>query len=191
MTGKLHTPAARAALGLLLACLGFLPAGAQGADAPKAPNPAKTDPVKTDPVKTDPAKVDPAKVEIHVEHGVALPWAKPGFRIEISGWQPNGDLTLYAVGPDGSKIAIIPEDKAVQADEDGALTVTIDYARKGLIPGHWMFLAAGQPGIHEFETDLPRVEPPTAAHKKWRLDFGKQDDSGKQNGGGKQAAGDK
>lgn len=184
MTDKLQTPAARAALGLLLACLGFLPAAAQCADAPKAPNAVKTDPVKTDAVKAAPAKVDPMKVEIHVEHGVALPWGKPGFRIEISGWQPNGDLTLYAVGPDGSKIALIPEDKAVQADEDGALTVDIDYARKGLTPGHWVFLAAGPPGIHEFETDLPRVEPPTAAHKKWRLDFGKQD-------GGKQAAGNK
>lgn len=157
----------RIAASLLLAGLGCTPLGAHGAEAGKP--------------------VDPAKVEIHVEHGVALPQVKgtsqgnrtpqdkPGFRIDITHWQPNGDVALYAIAPDGAQIALIPKEKPVQADADGAFTVYIDYARKGLGPGHWMFVAAGKPGIHEFETDLPRVEPPTAAHKKWRLVFGNGD----------------
>lgn len=145
----------RLATATLLACLGFIPLNAPCADAGKA--------------------VDPNKVEIHVEHGIPLPWGSPAFRIEISGWQPDGDLVLYAIAPDGNKLALVPEDKAVQADENGSLTLDIDYSRKGLAPGHWVFLAAGKPGVHEFETDLPRVEPPTAKHKKWRLVFGTQD----------------
>lgn len=142
-------------LGLLLACLGFAPL-----DAPCAgsENP-----------------VNPQGVQIHVQHGVQLPWGKPGFRIEVSGWQPNGELALYAIAPDGTKLALILEEKPAHADEHGEFSVDIDYQRKGLIQGHWMFLMAGKPGVHEFEADLPRVEPPTDSRQKWRLIFRKEE----------------
>lgn len=138
---------------LLLACLGFNPMSAHSAEAEK--------------------RVDPAAVEIHVEHGVSMPWGKPGFRVEIAGWQPHGELSMYAIAPDGSQIALIPKEKPVHVDESGEFSVDIDYQRKGLGPGHWMFLVAGKPGIHEFETDLPQIEPPSAGNPKWRLIFGK------------------
>ena len=142
-------------MSLLVACLAFAPVGAQGAGTEKP--------------------VDPAQVEIHVEHGVALPGGKPGFRVDVSGWQPNGELFMYAIAPDGTQIELIPKDKPAHAGEDGEFSVDIDYQRKGLGQGHWMFLIAGQPGIHEFETDLPRIDPPTAAQPKWRLIFGKDE----------------
>jgi hypothetical protein len=152
MTRAPRISPARIVSGLLLAWLGLQPLSAQGANAAKA--------------------AAPGKVEIHVEHGIPLPWGKPGFRIEIAGWEPNGNLALYAIAPDGTQLALIPKEKPVQADADGAFSVDIDYARRGFSPGHWMFLAAGKPGIHEFEADLPRVLPPTAQHRKWRLVFG-------------------
>ncbi len=143
----------RFALGLFAFFLGFMPLGAYCAEKP----------------------VDPAKVEIHVEHGVRLPGGRPAFRVEVSGWQPNGELFMYAIAPDGTQIAIIPKEKPVQVDENGEFSVDIDYQRKGLGLGHWVFLIAGKPGIHEFEIDLPRVEPPTADRPKWRLIFGKDE----------------
>lgn len=123
--------------------------------------------------------VDPHNVKIYFDHGIALPWGKPGFRISITGWQPNGDLFLYAISPEGAQLALIPREKPVQADEDGNFTVDIDYARKGIEPGHWMFLAGGKSGIHEFEADMPRIIPPDAGHPKWRLMFGQQNTKSK------------
>jgi len=140
---------------LLAACLGFEPVGAACAG--------------------DDKPVDPQKVRIRVEHGVSLRGGKPGFTVEVSGWQPNGELVMYGIAPDGAKLALIPSEAHLQADEQGGFSVDINYQRKGLGQGHWVFLIAGKPGIHEFETDLPRVEPPTAANPKWRLIFGKDE----------------
>lgn len=78
---------------------------------------------------------DAQKVEIHIEHGIELPWSKPGFRIEISGWLPNEVLSIDAIAPSGEKIALVPAEKPLHADENGEMTVDIDYARKGLAGG--------------------------------------------------------
>jgi hypothetical protein len=121
---------------------------------------------------------DPKRVEIHVQHGIELPWKKPGFRIEIAGWLPDSSVSVHAVGPSGEKIEMTPADNPLQADGEGLMTMDVDYERKGLRPGHWIFLVAGKAGIHMVPTDLPLVERPTAANPKWRLTFGEP--NGKQ-----------
>jgi len=115
---------------------------------------------------------DPKAVQIHVEHGIELPWGKPGFRIEISGWLPDEALSIQAISPSGETVDLIPVEKPLHADHEGDVIVDIDYARKGLTQGHWMFLIAGKPGVHVFQTDLPLVEAPTASRPTWKLTFG-------------------
>lgn len=119
---------------------------------------------------------DPKNVEIHIKHGIELPWGKPGFRIEISGWIPNEAFSIVAIAPGGEKIHLVPTEKPLQADTSGTMTVDIDYERKGLIQGHWILLIAGKPGIHMIQTDLPLVEAPTKSRPEWRLTFGTQNE---------------
>lgn len=115
---------------------------------------------------------DAGQVVIQVQHGIELPWKKPGFRIEIAGWIPNESLSIHAISPTGEKLDLVPAGEALKADEQGSMTVDVDYERKGLRPGHWVFLVAGKAGAHIFQTDLPFVEPPTASNQSWRLTFG-------------------
>jgi len=117
----------------------------------------------------------PNNVQIHVEHGVMLPWGEPGFRVDVGGWPPGEALTLYAVSPSGETIELIPEKTPLHADKNGRMTIDIDYEREGLTPGHWVFLVAGKPGVHMFQTALPSIEAPTASNPKWRLTFGAGD----------------
>ena len=115
---------------------------------------------------------DPSNVKINIEHGIELPWNKPGFRIEVNGWLPNEIFSIHAIGPSGEKIALVPFENPLHADEDGTFVVDIDYGRIGLKQGHWMILIGGKPGAHLIQTDLPLVEAPTASRLKWKLTFG-------------------
>ena len=117
---------------------------------------------------------DPNNVEINIQHGIALPWKKPGFRIEIGGWLPSEELSIHAISPSGKEISLVPTETPLHADADGNMIVDIDYEREGLVRGHWVILIAGKPGIHMIEIDIPLVEPPTKSNPNWKLTFGKQ-----------------
>ncbi len=114
---------------------------------------------------------DPKNVKVHIEHGIQLPWGKPGFRIRVNGWIPNGATSVQAVGPGGEKVDLAPLENPLRVDADGDMTMDVDYERKGLRQGHWIFLLGGKAGAHIIRTDLPRVEPPTGARQSWRLHF--------------------
>ena len=139
------------ALGACLWLAWFAPAYAQGGQAGKP--------------------FDPKSVQIRIDHGIELPWGKPGFRISVKGWIPDEAIAVYAISPTGEKIPLAPMESPLKAGGNGDMTVDVDYGRKGLGPGHWVFLVAGKAGAHIVQTDLPRVEPPTKERQTWRLNF--------------------
>lgn len=106
-----------------------------------------------------PSAAPRSTVQLQIQQSIQLPWGKPGFRIMVSGWQPQGAFSVHAVGPHGEKVELVPLDKPLHADADGAMVIDIDYAREGLYPGTWVLLVAGKPGIHLIQTRLPRVGP--------------------------------
>jgi hypothetical protein len=135
------------------------------------------------PKKDNEKAVDPEKVTLDIQHGIELPWGKPGFSILVSNWAPNGEMSVHAIGPDGERIDLASTEKPLKADNNGEMVIDIDYERKGLRQGHWIMVVAGKPGMHIIQTELPLVEPPTKERKTWKLIFGKtpkSDESGKK-----------
>ncbi len=126
--------------------------------------------------------VDPNKVNLDIQHGIELPWGKPGFSILVSHWAPNGEMSVHAIGPDGEQIDLVSTENPLKADNNGDMVIDVDYQRKGLRQGHWIIVVAGKPGMHIIQTNMPTVEPPTKERKTWRLIFGK---SPKPDGPGK------
>lgn len=118
--------------------------------------------------------VDPKKVTLDIQHGIELPWGKPGFSILVSNWAPNGEMSVHAIGPDGERVDLVSTEKPLKADNNGEMVIDIDYERKGLRQGHWIMVVAGKPGMHIIQTDMPLVEPPTKERKTWKLIFGKK-----------------
>ena len=98
---------------------------------------------------------DPAKVVLHVMHGIALPWGKPGFRVTIRNWTPNGQVSIYAIGPGGESVELVSAEQPISADQFGDMTVDVDYERKGLKHGRWIIVVAGKLGAHVIRTDMP------------------------------------
>jgi hypothetical protein len=97
----------------------------------------------------------PKDVTLVIQHGVELPWGKPGFRILVNHWRPHGEMSVYAIGPQGEKIELIPLREPIKADRNGMVVIDIDYGRKGLGRGHWLIMVAGKSGTHLIETDMP------------------------------------
>ena len=120
----------------------------------------------------DAAAFDWKRVEIRVHHGQDLPWNKPGFRIDIAKWRPHADVSIVAVSPQGERIDLTPE--PLVADDDGAMSLDVDYERTGLKPGRWTFLVGGAVGEHLVPVDLPVIEQPVGigARPRFRLTYG-------------------
>lgn len=121
--------------------------------------------------------VDPTQVVINVEHGIELPWGKPGFRVTVSKWAPHADISVIAVGPDGEEIELVPVESPLKADGNGEIIIDIDYERKGLRQGLWILAVVGKPGFHIVPVKLPLVEPPTDEGDSWKLLFGEESES--------------
>lgn len=96
-----------------------------------------------------------SRVTISIQHGVQLPWKELGFRVQVNHWSPDGRILLYAIGPDGERIALASEQNLMNADHTGSIAVDISYRRRGLRSGHWLIVVVGDPGTHIIETDLP------------------------------------
>jgi hypothetical protein len=120
----------------------------------------------------DASSANPTDVVIDIEHGIELPWGKPGFRITMSKWAPHGDVVVAAIGPEGETIELVPKEKPLKAGGNGEIVIDIDYEREGLGPGYWLLAIAGEPGFHVVPVEFPRVEPPTEERDSWRLVFG-------------------
>ena len=110
-------------------------------------------------------------VGLHVEHGQPNGKSGPSFLLQVEGWKPNGHLSVYLIGPKGEKVDVASVEKDLQIESDGGATVLIPYKLRGLYPGTWQVLVAGESGAHMIAVEIPVVEPPNAAHKKFRLIF--------------------
>lgn len=124
--------------------------------------------------EADASSVNPNDVVIDIDHGIELPWGKPGFRITVSKWEPNGDVVVYAIGPEGETVELVPKENPLKAGGNGEIVIDVDYGREGLGPGNWLLAIAGKPGFHVVPIRLPVVEPPTEERDSWRLVFGEE-----------------
>jgi hypothetical protein len=89
----------------------------------------------------------------------------------VSGWTPDAEFSIYAVDKAGATIPIVAPDKHLRAGPDGNVSFSIPYAVRGLHPGFWVFVVAGEPGVHQFQLMIPIAEPPTSTRKKWSFDY--------------------
>lgn len=112
----------------------------------------------------------PSPVEVQVHHGSDLPWNRPGFRIDIAHWKPHADVSIVAVGTKGERIDLTP--LPVTADDDGRMSLDVDYDRTGLTPGRWTLLVGGPETPLHVGIDLPEVEWPAGTHPRFKMTYG-------------------
>jgi hypothetical protein len=108
-------------------------------------------------------------VDIQVHHGADLPWNRAGFRIDIAHWKPHADISIVAVGTRGERIDLTPD--PVTADQDGTMSLDVDYDRTGLTPGHWTLVVGGPENPHPVAIDLPELERPPGAPPRFKMTY--------------------
>lgn len=87
-----------------------------------------------------------SQVRIYIEDSPSR--VEPGFVIIVEGWMPNGHISIYLVGPKNEQLPVIPKERRVQIKQDGVASFMVPYALKGLYPGRWQLVVAGESGIH-------------------------------------------
>lgn len=109
-------------------------------------------------------------VDIQVHHGSDLPWNRPGFRIDIAHWKPHADVSILAVGAQGERIDLTP--LPVTADDQGRMSLDVDYDRTGLRPGRWTLVVGNPDAPLRVGIDLPEVEWPQGMRPRFKMTYG-------------------
>jgi hypothetical protein len=99
-----------------------------------------------------------SSVKLYIDHNQPNSVAGPSFKVSIEGWQPNGHIAIYLVGPEGEEISVVPKEHPVQIEQDGVATFTIPYKLRGLYPGQWQLVVGGESGIHLATVIIPSME---------------------------------
>ena len=146
-----------------LAALLLLTCALQQAVYAAAPNPAVS--------MYEPAEPDSTSVRLEVERDKLLENGNPGFVLYVTGWTAEAEFSISAIDRAGGIVWIVPVEKHLNAPLEGTFSFSIPYNLRGLHPGSWIFLVAGQPGTHRFDMVIPAVEPPTETNSNWRIDY--------------------
>lgn len=131
---------------------------------------AKVPSQETVPKETPRAEAD-TTVELDVDHPLLFETNEPGFRIFVRGWEPNGEVAVYAVGSKGEQVGIVAVEKKARVSAEGEATSDVPYELQGLHPGHWMVVVAGKPEAHGFRLKIPKVKRTSPDPKAWEMDF--------------------
>lgn len=123
-------------------------------------------------VKAAEENLEKNSVSIHVEHGIALPWEEPGFRIYLEGWGSKTNLSVFIIDSEAKEIEVISPDKNITSGEDGKAVFDISYALKGMAPGVCIIVVAGPLGVHYIIDEIPEVIAPSQENEDWILRFG-------------------
>lgn len=121
-------------------------------------------------------------VKLDVDHPLLFETNDPGFRIIVRGWEPKGEVAVYAVGSKGEQIAIVAAERHAQVSAEGEATFDVPYELKGLHPGHWMIVVGGKSGVHGFQLKVPKVKRTSPDPKTWKMDFDAADEYEKEVG---------
>jgi hypothetical protein len=115
------------------------------------------------------AAKEPRPVQVRVHHGLDLPWNKPGFRIDVANWRPNGDVSISAFNIKGERVELTPEPLA--ADAQGAMSLDVSYERSGLTPGRWTLVVGEGPTAHRVPVTLPEIDAPAGTRPRFRMTY--------------------
>lgn len=96
---------------------------------------------------------------------------QPGLQLMVDGWEPGGEIAVYALDSACRIVAITSTEHAQLASSDGKATIPIPYEMRGLHPGKWVILVSGTPGMRDDTIFIPKVIYPGENGNKWRLDF--------------------
>jgi len=99
-----------------------------------------------------------SRVELSIANNQSNSVGGRGFVLSIEGWEPNGHLSIYLVGPKGERVAVVPMEHQVQIKGDGLATFAVPYKLRGLYPGQWQLIVAGESGIHMATVVIPAAD---------------------------------
>lgn len=88
------------------------------------------------------------QVRLHVEHSQLDSGVEPGFLLTVEGWEPNGHISIYLVGPKNEQVDVVSKESRLQIKQDGVASFAVPYTLRGLYAGRWQLVVAGESGIH-------------------------------------------
>ena len=98
-------------------------------------------------------------VRLYVDQEVLFQNGDVGFVLAVVGWKPRGNFSFHAVGPGGEVIPIVPIKASRMVSATGETKLSIPYGLRGLYPGLWQFVFAGDSGIHNVNIPIPNNSP--------------------------------
>lgn len=84
------------------------------------------------------------------------------FLLTVEGWSPNGHLSIYLVGPKDERVSVVSNESRLQIKQDGVASFAVPYTLRGLYPGRWQLVVAGESGIHICTIVVPSTRRPGA-----------------------------